>query len=71
MLVDMLEVFLFIVSSEALFASPSRTGLFDGAIVDTSDVECFGAFSTDCFCSAEISSNLDERLKQCYIRIGV
>ena len=64
MLVDMLETLLLVVSSEAVFVSSSRTGLFDGAIVDTSDVECFGTFSTDCVCSAEISSNYDERLNQ-------
>ena len=64
MLVDMLETLLLVVSSKAVFVSSSRTGLFDGAIVDTSDVECFGTFSTDCFCSAEISSNYDERLNQ-------
>ena len=64
MLVDMLETLLLVVSSGAVFVSSSRTGLFDGAIVDTSDVECFGTFSTDCFCSAEISSNYDERLNQ-------
>ena len=68
--VDMLETLLLVVSSEALFVSSPRAGLFDGAIVDTSDVECFGTFSTDCFCSAEISSNFDERLNQCWSIIG-